>query len=341
MNPSVTMKAIHLQRFGIANLTLVDIPRPEPGSYEVLVRITAAAIQYLDTIVIEGTIIPDLPLPHIPGCEGAGVVESVGQRVTRWKKGDRVIIPFIRRWAAGQITPWQNEIRTGVQTPGALCEYSVQPENTLVRTPENLTDEEAATLPVIGLSAWSSLVSQAGIRPGQVILVQGSGAISLFALQIARVFGLTIIATTGNSETESKLRSLGAQEVINYREKKDWSKEVKRLNRGVGVDVTLDIGGTQTIQQSILSCRENAYVGLVGFLTGSEITIDVHYLIMNNIRLQGYTVGHAQDLEALVAAIAANNLRPVIDSIFPLEKVQDAFELLISGRAFGRVVIKI
>jgi NADPH:quinone reductase-like Zn-dependent oxidoreductase len=337
----MTMKAIHLKRFGIGNLTLVDIPRPEPAGHEVLVRITAAAIQYLDNIVIEGTIIPDLPLPHIPGCEGAGVVESVGPHVTRWKKGDRVIIPFIQRWAAGQLTPWQNEIRTGVQVPGALCEYTVQPENTLVRAPENLTDEEAATLPVIGLTAWSNMVSQAKIRAGQVILIQGSGAISLFALQIARVFGLKIIATTGSKENESKLRSLGAEEVINYREKKDWSKEVKRLNGGIGVDITLDIGGMQTIRQSILSCRENAYVGLVGFLTGSEITVDVHYLIMNNIRLQGYTVGHAQDLEGLVSAIAANNLRPVIDSIFPIENTQEAFQLLKSGHAFGRIVIKI
>ena len=338
----MTMKAIHLNRFGIGNLTLVDIPRPEPAGYEVLVRITAAAIQYLDNIVIEGTIIPDLPLPHIPGCEGAGVVESVGQHVTRWKKGDRVIIPFIQRWAAGQLTPWQNEIRTGVQIPGALCEYAVQPENTLVRAPENLTDEEAATLPVIGLTAWSNLVSQAKIRAGQVILIQGSGAVSLFALQIARVFGLKIIATTGTKENESKLRSLGAEEVINYREKKDWSKEVKRLNGGVGVDITLDIGGMQTVQQSILSCRENAYVGLVGFLTGSEITVDLHYLIMNNIRLQGYTVGHAQDLEGLVSAIAANNnLRPVIDSIFPIKNTQEAFQLLKSGHAFGRIVIRI
>jgi NADPH:quinone reductase-like Zn-dependent oxidoreductase len=204
-----------------------------------------------------------------------------------------------------------------------------------------LTDEEAAALPVIGLTAWSNLVSQAKIRAGQVILIQGSGAVSLFALQIARVFGLKIIATTGSKENESKLRSLGAEEVINYREKKDWSKEVKRLNGGTGVDITLDIGGMQTVQQSILSCRENAYVGLVGFLTGSEITVDVHYLIMNNIRLQGYTVGHAQDLEGLVSAIAANNLRPVIDSIFPIEDTQEAFQLLKSGHAFGRIVIKI
>ena len=337
----MTMKAIHLKRFGIGHLTLVNIPRPEPASHEVLVRITAAAIQYLDNIVIEGTVIPDLPLPHIPGCEGAGVVESVGPHVTRWKKGDRVIIPFIQRWAAGQLTPWQNEIRTGVQVPGALCEYTVQPENTLVRAPENLTDEEAATLPVIGLTAWSNLVSQAKIRAGQVILIQGSGAISLFALQIARIFGLKIIATTGSKENESKLRSLGAEEVINYREKKDWSKEVQRLNGGIGVDITLDIGGMQTVQQSILSCRENAYVGLTGFLTGSEITVDVHYLIMNNIRLQGNTVGHAQDLEGLVSAIAANNLRPVIDSIFPIENTQEAFQRLKSGHAFGRIVIKI
>jgi len=209
------MKAIQFKTFGIENLDLVDCPTPVPGDLEVLVQTKAAALQYLDLIVVDGTVAPDLPLPHIPVSEGMGVVAQVGKKVTRWKIGDRVLIPFIPRWEAGKITPYSNDLRTGMQLPGTLAEYSVQPENTLVRAPNNLTDEEAASLPVAGLTAWAALVSQANIKAGQTILIQGSGGVSLFALQIAKAFGLQIIATTGNEDKEQKLRDLGAVKVIN------------------------------------------------------------------------------------------------------------------------------
>jgi NADPH:quinone reductase-like Zn-dependent oxidoreductase len=335
------MKAIVISQFGIDNLEIKEVPSPSIGDNEVLVKHTAASLQYLDLIVVEGKILNKDALPFIPVSEGVGVVERVGKNVTRWVKGDRVIIPFIPRWEAGKITAYANQIRTGLQAPGTLCEYSAQPENTLVKSPPNLTDEEVATLPVVGLTAWASLVTQANIQAGQSILVQGSGGISLFALQIAKAFGLKIIATTGSKEKEQKLKDLGADAVINYKEFPQWSSEVKRLNNGIGVDVTLDIAGSSTIEQSILSVKENGYVGLLGFLSGSKISFDASLLIMNYVRLQGYSVGNAKDLADLTNAFEKNNIKPVIEIIFPFEKTKDAFQKLKSGETFGKVVIKI
>lgn len=333
------MKAIQLEQFGIEHLQLKEIPTPAMGENEVLVKTTAVALEFHDLIVVENRIPFGIQLPHIPVSEGVGIVENVGSKVTRWKKGDRVIIPFIARWEAGKNTPHNNQLRTGVSRPGLLAAYSVQPENTLVRTPHNLTDEQAAPLSVAGLTVWTCLVEQANIRAGQTILVQGSGGVSLFALQIAKTFGLKVIATTGSKEKEQQLKDLGADEVINYKEFPEWSNEVKRLNGGTGVDVTLDVAGTDTIEQSILSVKQHGFVGLIGLLTGTRLIIDLIPLITNYIRLQAYSVGNAQELNDLVNAIEKNNIRPVIDSVFPMEKVQDAFHRFKSGKAFGKVVI--
>lgn len=333
------MKAIQLQQFGIEHLQHTDIPTPTPGENEVLVKTTAVALEYHDLIVVENRIPFGIPLPHIPVSEGVGVVEGVGSKVTRWKKGDRVIIPFISRWEAGRNTPYNDQWRTSFSLPGLLAEYSVQPENTLVRTPGNLTDAEAAPLPVAGLTVWTILVEQANIRAGQTILVQGSGGVSLFAIQIAKMFGLKVIATTGSKDKEQKLKALGADEVVNYKEFPQWSSEVKRLNGGVGVDITLDVAGPDTIEQSILSVKQHGFVGLIGLLTGTKLTIDLIPLITNYVRLQAYSVGNAQELNDFVNAIEKNKMKPVIDSVFSFDKVQDAFHHFKSGKAFGKVVI--
>ncbi|WP_099372153.1 NAD(P)-dependent alcohol dehydrogenase [Sphingobacterium sp. 1.A.5] len=333
------MQAIQLENYGIENLKLTELPTPEVGENEVLVRTTAVSLQYLDLIAVENTAGLNIPLPFIPVSEGVGIVESVGKNVTRWKKGDRVLIPFITNWEAGKTTPYHNALRTGLQTSGTLAEFTVQPENTLVRSPQNLTDEKATSLSVAGLTAWAMLM-QAGIKAGQTILVQGSGGVSLSALQIAKISGLKVIATTGSREKEQKLKNSGADEVINYRDFPEWSNEVKRLNNGTGVDVTLDVAGQQTIEQSILSVKEHGFVGLVGFMSGSRLSFDVFPLIMNYIRLQGYSVGNAQELDELVNAIEKNNLKPVIDSVYTIDQTQEAFLRLKSGNAFGKVVVK-
>ncbi|MBO9205430.1 MULTISPECIES: zinc-dependent alcohol dehydrogenase family protein [Niastella] len=333
------MKAILLEQHGIEHLQLRDIPMPTVGENEVLVRTTAVALEFHDLIVVENRIPFGIPLPHIPVTEGVGIVENVGSKVTRWKKGDRVIIPFIARWEAGNNTPYNDQWRTGFSRPGLLAEYTIQPENTLVSTPNNLTDEEAAPLSIAGLTVWTILVEQANIRAGQTILVQGSGGVSLFALQIAKLFGLKVIATTGSKEKEKRLKALGADEVINYKDFPGWSNEVKRLNSGIGVDVTLDVAGPDTIEQSILAVKQHGFVGLIGLMTGTKLTIDLIPLITNYVRLQAYSVGNAQELQGLVNAIEKNDLKPVIDSVFPMEKIQDAFHRFKSGQAFGKVII--
>ena len=332
------MQAIQLENYGIENLKLAEVPTPEVGENEVLVKTTAVSLQYLDLLTVENSVGLNIPLPFIPVSEGVGIVESVGNNVTRWKKGDRVLIPFVTKWEAGRTTPYHNAVRTGLQTSGTLAEYTVQPENTLARTPNNLSDAEAASLSVAGLTAWAMLM-QAGVRAGQTILVQGSGGVSLAALQIAKISGLKVIATTGSKEKEQKLKDLGADEVINYTDYPEWSNEVKRLNQGEGVDITLDVAGQATIAQSILSVKEHGLVGLVGFMSGSKLSFDVFPLIMNYIRLQGYSVGNAQDLADLVNAVEKNNLKPVVDSIYNVNQTKQAFEKLKSGEAFGKIVI--
>jgi NADPH:quinone reductase-like Zn-dependent oxidoreductase len=333
------MQAIQLENYGIEHLKVAEVPTPEIGENEVLVKTTAVSLQYLDLLTVEDTVGLNIPLPFIPVSEGVGIVERVGKNITRWKKGDRVLIPFIPRWEAGKITSYHNALRTGMQTSGTMAEFIVQPENTLVRTPENLTDEEATSLSVAGLTAWAMLM-QAGIKAGQTILIQGTGGVSLSALQIAKMSGLKVIATTGSKEKEQKLKTLGADAVINYKDFPKWSNEVKRLNNGIGVDITLDVAGNETIEQSINSVKEHGFVGLVGFMSGSRLSFDVFPLIMNYIRLQGYSVGNAQELEELVNAIEKNNLKPVIDSVYTINQTQEAFQKLKSGKAFGKIVIK-
>lgn len=334
------MKAIQLENYGIEHLKVAEVPTPEIGENEVLVKTIAVSLQYLDLLTVENTVNLNIPLPFIPVSEGMGMVENMGKNVTRWSKGDRVLIPFITNWEAGKTTPYHNALRTGMQTSGTLAEFTVQPENTLVRAPRNLTDEEATSLSVAGLTAWAMLVTQANIKAGQTILIQGSGGVSLFALQIAKMAGLKIIATTGSKEKEQKLKDLGADEVINYKDFPEWSNEVKRLNNGIGVDITLDVAGNVTINQSIFSVKEHGFVGLVGFMSGSKLTFNVFPLIMNYIRLQGYSVGNAQELDDLVNAIEKNNLKPVIDSVYSIDQTQEAFRKLKSGKIFGKIVIK-
>lgn len=334
------MQAIQLENYGIENLRITDVPAPIAGANDALVKTTAVSLQYLDLLTVENTTGFNIPLPFIPVSEGVGIVESVGENVTRWKKDDRVLIPFVTRWEAGKITPYHNLLRTGLQTSGTLAEFTVQPENTLVRTPENLSDEEASSLSVAGLTAWAMLVTQANIKAGQTILIQGTGGVSLSALQIAKMSGLKVIASTGSKEKEPKLKALGADQVINYKDFPHWSDEVKRLNNGIGVDITLDVAGNETIEQSILAVKEHGFVGLVGFMSGSKLSFDVFPLIMNYIRLQGYSVGNAQELNDLVNAVEQNNLKPVIDSVYPINQAQQAFRKLKSGKVFGKVVIK-
>ncbi|HVI46856.1 MAG TPA: NAD(P)-dependent alcohol dehydrogenase [Chitinophaga sp.] len=335
------MKAIQFKKFGIDNLELAEVTTPQPGPYDVLVKIEAVSLNYLDIALVNGIYKPNLALPATPVADGAGVVAAVGSAVTKWKVGDRVTSHYVQQWQQGPNSPETNVWRTGVTTPGLLSEYVVQPEYALVHTPDNLTSVEASTLPIAGLISWTALIDQAAIKPGHVVLTQGTGGASLFALQIALAAGARVIATTGSPQKVEKLKQLGAHEVINYKEYPEWQEEVRRLTNGEGVHATIDVAGSATINNSVKSVRYYGYVASIGFLSGTQLPLDLLSLVYSYVRVQGLSGGSLQSFREFTAAIQTNNIKPVVDTIFPFDAAQEAFKYVLSGNHFGKVVIEV
>jgi NADPH:quinone reductase-like Zn-dependent oxidoreductase len=335
------MKSIQFEAFGLEHLKMRDIPVPQPAANEVLVKVTAASLNYLDLDVIRGFYNPQLPFPHIPVADGAGIVEEVGKDVTIWKKGDRVTTHFIREWISGQRTEKMFQARQGLEFPGVLAEYVTLPAASIMRAPSNLSDEEAATLPVAGLTAWAGLIDVGRARPGQTVLIQGTGGVSIFALQIAKLSGMKAIALTGAEDKVAKLKALGADEVINYKTDPEWQHTVKRLTNGAGADLTLNIAGGNTVKQSVQALNTGGFVGLVGYLDSPSIQLDFFDVLIRNARIEGITVGSRDTYADFVTFIETNQLKPVIDTVYPFEKAREALEYLESGRHFGKIVIRI
>ncbi|WP_161964019.1 zinc-dependent alcohol dehydrogenase family protein [Chitinophaga flava] len=337
------MKAVQLKSFGIDQLMVEEREIPALQANEVLVNIKAVSLNYLDLIMVNGSFNKNVAFPYTPASDGAGVVTAVGAGVTRWKPGDRVVIQYVQNWTKGRIDAESNAVRVGWQIPGVMAEFVSIPEHGLVKAPENLSFEETATLPIAALTAWYALIEQAGLRLGQTVLTQGTGGVSLFALQIAKAAGARVIATTSSDEKAARLKALGADAVINYRQYPEWHQQVKALTGGEGVDITLDVAGEQTIGQSLLSVKEHGYVGTAGFISGTALPLDImqHQINMNFIRIQGLAVGSAESFNAMNRAITINNIHPVIDKIYPLSQVQDAYRRLESGQHIGKVVISL
>ena len=337
------MKAVQLTKFGIENLILNEIGSPSPSDHEVLVRIKAVSLNYLDIIIAQGSFPSELNFPYIPASDGCGIVEEVGKNVTKWKTGDRVAIQYVQKWTKGNIDKESNAIRVAWQTPGVMAEYVCIPEYGLVKAPDNLSFEETATLPIAALTAWHGLINQAKLQLGQTVLTQGTGGVSLFALQIAKAAGARVIATTSSDEKARKLKAIGADEVVNYTQNPDWHQQVLSLTNGEGVDITLDIAGTKTIEQSLLSVKENGFVGTAGFISGAALPLDIHRhkINLSFLRIQGLAVGSAESFSALNRAIEVTNLHPVIDEVFTIERVKDAYKKLEAGKHFGKIVISL
>lgn len=333
------MKSIQINSFGLAHLSMQDIPVPQPGHDEVLVKVTAASLNYIDLDVIRGNYDPHLPLPHIPVSDAAGVVEAVGRNVSQWQQGDRVTTHFIREWISGRRTEAMFHRRQGLEFPGVLAEYIVLPAAGIMRAPTNLSDEEASTLPIAGLTAWAGLVETGEAKPGQTLLIQGTGGVSIFALQIANYLGMKTIALTGADSKAEKLKALGADEVINYKTRPEWPKEVLRLTNGRGVDASLNIAGGGTVSQSVQALAVGGFIGLVGYLDNPAIPLDFFSLLQRNARIAGITVGSLESYAHFVTFMEKTGLKPVIDSVFPFHKTADALQYLESGQHFGKVVI--
>jgi NADPH:quinone reductase-like Zn-dependent oxidoreductase len=328
------------QASGPDSLKLEDVPEPKAGHAEVVVRVRATSLNYRDLLVVKGAYSRNLPLPMVPLSDGAGDVAEVGPGVTRFKVGDRVAGCFFANWSDGPLTDGASKSARGGAIGGMLAEMVVSPEGGLVKVPDHLSDEEAATLPCAALTAWHALMEGGGLKAGQTVLVQGTGGVSLFALQFAKLAGARVIATSSSDAKLARARELGASDGINYKTTADWDVAVRNLTEGAGVDHVVEVGGAGTLPRSIKAVKLGGQIALIGVLTGGG-EFDPRPLLMKNIRLQGIYVGSRLMFEAMNRAIALHKLKPVIDRVFPFDQATEAYKHLESGSHFGKVVIAI
>jgi NADPH:quinone reductase-like Zn-dependent oxidoreductase len=332
------MKAFLLKRFGIDGLALEDIPRPTPRHGQVLVKMRAWSINYRDLLVVRGIYAPKLKLPFQILSDGVGDVVEVGPGVTRAKPGDRVAGTFMQRWIGGEPAAEKSASALGGAIPGVAAEYVILDNNGFVPVPPDLSDEEAATLPCAAVTAWHALVSSGKLAAGETVLVQGTGGVSLFALQFAHMMGARVIATSSSDAKLERVRALGASEVINYKTTPDWGQKARELTNGLGVDHVVEVGGAGTLPQSIDAVRIGGRISLIGVLTGG--TVNPISILMKNIVVQGIYVGSRAMFEAMNAAITVNGLKPVIDRVFPFPDLPKALKHMESGAHFGKIVLK-
>lgn len=341
MSEAPTMTALRLRSpGGLQNLypTTEEARKPKPG--EVLVRVRASSINYHDYGVVTGSI-PSVD-GRIPLSDGAGEVLEIGEGVDALAPGDSVVSTFFPDWLDGRARPIDTRAIPGDRIDGFAREYVSMPATAFTRAPRGYTHAEAATLPCAGLTAWRALMVDGPLQPGEVVLVQGSGGVSIFALQFAKAVGATVIATSSSDEKLERLRALGADHLINYRTNKEWGSAVRALTDGRGADHVVEVGGPDTLPQSIAACAMGGHIALLGVLTGREGTLSTGQLLSNQIRLQGLTVGSRRQQLDMIRAIEATGLRPVIDkSRFQLEELAQAFRFQESNRHFGKITIDI
>lgn len=328
------------EHFDLDALTLTERPQPRPGPYEVLVRLKAASLNYRDLLVVKGQYNPKLPLPRIPLSDAAGEVAAVGPGVTRVQVGQRVAAIFMQKWLDGELDDSKAKSDLGGSIDGLLAEYAVLHEEGLVQVPEHLSFEEAATLPCAAVTAWHGLITEGRVKPGATVLLQGTGGVSLFALQFARLAGARILITSSSNEKLARARQLGAAEGINYKETPEWGDKARQLTGGHGVDHVVEVGGAGTLGQSLRAVRRGGQISLIGVLSGPGQANPLP-ILMKNVRVQGIFVGSRAMFEAMNRAIAVHQLRPVIDRVFSFAEAVQAFRHLDSAAHFGKICIRI
>jgi NADPH:quinone reductase-like Zn-dependent oxidoreductase len=323
---------------GLENLRLVERPRPLAGPGEVLVRLQAASINYRDlaTVTFPGAARPGL----IPLSDGAGIVEAVGAGVDRVDPGDLVMPGFFPRWLAGPPTP-SGLAGLGGVLDGCACEAIALSAEAVTRAPAGYSAAEAATLPCAAVTAWRALMVEGGLMPGQTVLVQGTGGVSIFALQFAKLAGARVIVTSSSDEKLERAKALGADDLINYRAQPEWAKAARELTGGRGVDHVVEVGGAGTFRESLAACVYGGHVAVIGVLSGAVKDLSVIEIFGRNLKISGLTVGSRLHVEQMVRAIEVARLKPVIDRRFPLEKLADALALMRDASHFGKIVIDI
>lgn len=336
------MRAYAVQgSFGLANLVLQERPSLQPGPGEVVVAPKVVALNYRDLLVARGHYNAKWPLPLVPCSDAVGEVLRVGPGVRNVAVGDRVMTTFFQGWDAGRPTKEKIAGTLGGPIDGVLAEEMVTSAQGLVPAPGYLSDEEAATLPCAALTAWSALVTMGQLKAGDRVVVQGTGGVSLFALQFAKMHGASVVITSSQDEKLAKARKLGADEGINYKSTPDWGLAARRWARGLGVDHVVEVGGSGTLDQSIKAVAPGGTISLIGVLAPVTGPVNLVPVLMQNIRIQGVLVGHKESFEAMVAALDAAQCHPIVDRVFPFEDAREAFDYLASGQHFGKICVRV
>jgi NADPH:quinone reductase-like Zn-dependent oxidoreductase len=328
--------------FGIEALKLQERQTGVLKDHEVLVKVMAVSLNYRDLLVIKGLYSKRLPFPLIPVSDGAGEVVEVGEQVTRVKPGDRVAAIFMQKWLAGAIKKEYVGSALGGAVDGMLADYVVLPEDGLVSIPDYLSYAEAATLPCAGVTAWNAVVASGKVKPGDTLLTMGTGGVSIFALQFARMNGARVIVTSSSDEKLERAKGLGASELINYKQNTDWAKAALELTDNIGVDQVVELGGAGTLDQSLKAVRVGGHVSLIGVLSaGSGSGFNPMQVLMKNVCLQGIYVGSRQMFEDMERAMSLARMKPIIDRVFEFSQTREALKFMESQAHFGKIVISV
>ncbi|WP_215766086.1 zinc-dependent alcohol dehydrogenase family protein [Gluconobacter cerinus] len=325
------MRRYILTGHDLPKLTLIQSEDPRPGYGEIVVDLRAASLNYRDLLIAQR--FSDL----VPMSDGAGVVSALGDGVEGYATGDRVVIAFMPKWLDGEFTEARIASLGGPGFNGVLTERIVVPATGVVRIPDSLTFEAAATLPCAGVTAWSALFERRPAQPGETVLLLGTGGVSIFALQLAKMAGARVIMTSSSNEKLERARTLGADHLINYRSIPDWENEVLRLTDGTGTDLAVDVAGPATLNKTLKATRLGGRISLMGVLTGFDGSVDTGVLLEKRITLQGIYVGPVATLQALVKT----NIAPQVDRVFPFEDAEAAYSALQAADHFGKLVIRI
>ena len=334
------MKAYQIQTAaGIDGLKLVDLPEPKPGAGQIVVRVRATSLNYRDTAVVSG-MYPGQKLPVIPLSDGAGEVVAVGTGVARVQVGDRVAGIFFQDWISGKLTREKIKSALGGAIDGMLAEYVVLSQDGVVLLPAHFSYEEGATLPCAAVTAWQALVHRGGLFAGETVLLLGTGGVSIFALQFAKILGAKVIITSSSDEKLARATQMGADETINYKTFPNWEETVYELTQQQGVDQVIEVGGAGTLEKSLKSASVGGRISLIGVLGGAGEVNHVN-ILQKSIDVQGIYVGSREMFEAMNRAISLHRIKPVVDRVFPLTAAPDAYRYLQSGSHFGKVVIQL
>jgi NADPH:quinone reductase-like Zn-dependent oxidoreductase len=325
--------------WSIDRLTLVERPSPKPGPSEIVVKIRAASLNYRDLLTIEGRGgVKQLPL--VPFSDGSGEIIAVGSGVSRVKIGDRVCPLFFQSWIDGDLTPKSRAAALGGSAPGVLQEELLLSAEGVARFPAHLSFAEAATLPCAALTAWRALVTEGAIKAEHSVLVQGTGGVSIFALQFAKMLGAKVIVTSSSDQKLARAKALGADHLINYRATPEWAKAALALTDNVGVDHVVEVGGKDTMTQSVEAAAAGGRIAIIGLLSGLPTQIEALQVFRKNLRVIGISVGSREQFEAMCRAIDDHKLKPVVDRSFSFDKVPEALRLMKSGEHFGKICVE-